>query len=184
MGERVESSSVQLRILTLNVWSVSLLGVNCRSYALLFHRGLKFVSRKRKERIRAIAEYICTSPSSSSTSSIDSEASRSENTALHASRIRSNTTGVASGSHSNTPGSRWDVVCLQEVWCSEDWEYVKNRARESGSGLIHGRYFYRLVDLFLSDVSTQSELGLKRTLNLSSAGHLDPVSVFFPNIRL
>ena len=127
---------------------------------VLTRRGLKYVSRHRQERIRAIAEYICTPDdgrdraSSSSTSSNTSSVPGTDNgeaTPLHP-QYRSgdaNNSSSAKGKQREAVmtgrGSRWDIVCLQELWCSEDWEYILARARESGSGLVHGRYFYRLV---------------------------------------
>ena len=112
-------------------------------------RGLKFVSAKRTERIRAIADYIC-QPAAQGESPTSSTASRDgESLPLSASNTsQSNDHQTGSRMHSEgTAGSRWDIVCLQELWCSEDWDYVQARCKHSGSGLVHGRYFYRCVGM-------------------------------------
>lgn len=147
-------------------------------------RGLKYVSKYRKERIRAIADYIClpkdfhehTSASVQNGLSLDhsghsttwnsqstvagsssngnnhdstSNGTDDEGTPLQKSQATFHSNGNTSngsagrGSDSTRNESRWDVVCLQELWCSEDWEYMQERLKTSGSGLIHGRYFWR-----------------------------------------
>lgn len=136
-------------------------------------RGLKYVSKYRVERIRAIADYIClpkhlhenatgaaqnglsldragltdtwrseaTTSSNSNDSNITDDEGAPLNKAQRTSRTSKNN-GTARPEHVQND-SRWDVVCLQELWCSEDWEYLQERVKSSGSGLIHGRYFWR-----------------------------------------
>lgn len=141
------------------------------------------MSKYRRERIRAIADYIClpkhlhegssaaaqnglslshagfngtwnSSTSAAGASTGNNSASSNENdddeSPLNKSKAFSEVRNVGNGNssaaslYSDTQNeSRWDVVCLQELWCAEDWEYVYQKARTSGSGLKHGRYFWR-----------------------------------------
>ncbi|GAA96490.1 hypothetical protein E5Q_03158 [Mixia osmundae IAM 14324] len=98
-----------LRILTLNIW------------------GLKFVSKDRQARVRAIGDILAASgPSTSgSNDSRSSTGSAKSTDALQSVSARS---------------SGYDLVCLQEVWVRADGEHLKLRARESG--LIYSRFFY------------------------------------------
>lgn len=143
-----------LRLLSLNVWWVAIIHPCLTLHDVCFRgscshaRGLKFVSAKRKERIRAIADYICQSAQPESPTAASTNSGEADNLPLstsYSTHHRQQQDGTTNGHADsvNASGSRWDIVCLQELWCSEDWDYVQARCKHSGSGLIHGRYFYR-----------------------------------------
>lgn len=185
-------------------------------------RGLKYVSKYRQERIRAIADYISlpkdlhahasasaqnglslnhagfggswnsqsTAAGSPSSQDSTSNGTDDEGTPLRkpqnaASRgARDGNGGAAGTADAARMESRWDVVCLQELWCSEDWEYMQDRLKNSGSGLIHGRYFWRWAFpmlFFMRDrIATDHH-------SVYAAVHLDRASAFcqsFPSFRL
>ncbi|KAH8926703.1 hypothetical protein BT69DRAFT_1238775 [Atractiella rhizophila] len=96
----------KFRVLTFNCW------------------GLKYVSRQRRQRIHAIAEYIVSSSSA------------------NASSRPSHSTSSGSGSAAviDEGDGGYDLVALQELWCEEDWLTISTRAKSVG--LKHGRWFY------------------------------------------
>lgn len=82
-------SSQSVKFLTFNTW------------------GLKWVSKHRKQRLRAIADEL--SGRASTISLPGSDVLTTDN------RLRAD---------------QYDVVALQEIWCQEDWEYIVMRCSE------------------------------------------------------
>lgn len=80
-----------IRFLTFNTW------------------GLKWASKHRKQRLRAIADELagvtCSVPLAGSDF-------------------------LYSGSSGEEPASGYDVVALQEIWCKEDWDYIAAKCSE------------------------------------------------------
>ncbi|SCU95289.1 LAMI_0F01860g1_1 [Lachancea mirantina] len=96
----------EVRFLTLNTW------------------GLKLVSKKRVERLRAIAEKLGGDPSADHLISIDSQSSV--------------------GSRERQVDD-YDIVALQEIWCKDDWDYIVKKCQHKypyyrifHSGIIAG----------------------------------------------
>lgn len=86
-------TSVKVRLLTFNTW------------------GLKYVSKFRKERLRAIADKLAGNSKAVALSGAD--------------RLKAGTAnGHSDDSSDCIETDEYDVVALQEIWCQEDWDYI------------------------------------------------------------
>ncbi|CCE62129.1 hypothetical protein TPHA_0B04600 [Tetrapisispora phaffii CBS 4417] len=78
--------------------------------------GLKWVSKFREERLRAIADAICGHPG-------------------YVESLQGAATVFGDGSLSN----EYDIIALQEIWCKSDWDYIVEKC---GHLYPYNRIFY------------------------------------------
>lgn len=90
---------LRVKLLTFNTW------------------GLKFVSKHRKKRLRAIADRLA---------------------GIEVGTLIEDLKVLNEGEDSINPDD-YDIVALQEIWCKEDWDYISYRCKER---FPYSRIFY------------------------------------------
>lgn len=112
----------QIKVLTFNTW------------------GLKYVSKHRKERLRAIADKLAGTGNDTTN---NNNSSSSKIIPLHECIKNTNMGGIieedAYPEGEGVIDYDFDIVALQEIWCKEDWEYLLERC---SSKYPYSRLFY------------------------------------------
>lgn len=119
----------QIKFLTFNTW------------------GLKYVSKHRKERLRAIADKLADTSNNNGNNGNNNNSNFSSSSSkiipLH-DCIRNTAMGGIIEEDAYPEGEGlidydFDIIALQEIWCKEDWDYLLERC---STKYPHSRLFY------------------------------------------